>query len=213
MPRNILDPTPGDRDRLYSVSELAAEFGITVRAVRFYEGKKLLAPGRAGANRVYTYRDRARLVLILRGKRIGLSLGEIKVFLGLYHADPSGKVQLHSLLSMIKEHIESLEHQRDVLETTLADLCRMARTVQEDLSSGLDSYRERHAPGASGSGSAPVASPAAGKPAADEAAPTERATERRRPSLADRPEASGAAAHTKPPARTGQVLSKMARAR
>ena len=142
MPGNILDPTPGDRDRLYSVSELAEEFGVTVRAIRFYEGKNLLAPGRAGANRVYTYRDRARLVLILRGKRIGLSLGEIKVFLGLYHADPSGKVQLRSLLSTIKEHIESLEHQRDVLDATLADLTRMASTVQEDLVSGLDSCRE-----------------------------------------------------------------------
>ena len=142
MPGNILDPTPGDRDRLYSVSELAAEFGITVRAIRFYEGKKLLQPGRAGANRVYTYRDRARLVLILRGKRIGLSLSEIKVFLSLYHADPSGKVQLRSLLLMLTEHIEQLEHQRDVVEATLADLRRMAHPVREDLASGLDSYRD-----------------------------------------------------------------------
>ena len=147
MAGNILDPMPGDRDRLYSVSELAEEFGITVRAIRFYEGKKLLAPGRAGANRVYTYRDRARLVLILRGKRMGLSLQEITGFLDLYHADPSGQVQLRSLLSTLKEHIGSLEHQRDVLEATLTDLRRMERTIQEDLASGRNSYREgqRHA--------------------------------------------------------------------
>lgn len=142
MSRSIIDPTPGDRDRLYSLSELSQEFGVTMRAIRFYEGKKLLAPSRVGTSRVYTYRDRARLVLILRGKRLGFSLQEIKQFLELYHADPSGKVQLRLLLATLKAHIGSLEHQREVLETTLADLHRMERTVQEDLMSGRKTFRK-----------------------------------------------------------------------
>ena len=141
MSRSIIDPTPGDRDRLYSLSELSQEFGVTMRAIRFYEGKKLLASRVVGTSVFYTYRDRARLVLILRGKRLGFSLQEIKQFLDLYHADPSGKVQLRSLLATLKAHIGSLEHQREVLETTLADLHRMERTVQEDLMSGRKTFR------------------------------------------------------------------------
>lgn len=134
MTRNIIDPAPGDRDRIYSVSELAREFGITARAIRFYEGKNLIAPGRVGANRAYTHKDRARLVLILRGKRMGFSLREIKAFLDLYHADPSGEVQMRSLAAMINERVRSLEHQREVLDATIGDLRRMAATVEQSLS-------------------------------------------------------------------------------
>ncbi len=142
MSRSIIDPTPGDPDRLYSLGELAQEFGVTMRAIRFYEGKGLLAPGRAGGNRVYTIRDRARLVLILRSKRLGFSLQEVKAFLDLYHADPTGKIQLRSLLAKLKEHIDTLEHQREVLDTTLADLRRMEETVERDIVSGRSSARK-----------------------------------------------------------------------
>lgn len=145
MTRNIIDPAPGDRDRVYSVSELAREFGITPRAIRFYEGKNLIAPGRVGANRAYTHKDRARLVLILRGKRLGFSLRDIKTFLDLYHADPNGEVQLRSLLAMINERVRSLEHQREVLEATLGDLRRMAATVERDLAPHLQAAAKKTA--------------------------------------------------------------------
>ncbi len=78
---------------LYSVSQLARQLGVTARTIRFYEDKHLINPQRAGTTRVYTHRDRARLVLILRGKRLGFSLREIKEFLDLYDADPQHHLQ------------------------------------------------------------------------------------------------------------------------
>jgi DNA-binding transcriptional MerR regulator len=129
----ITDPAPGDRDRSYSVSELAGEFGTTARAIRFYEGKGLLSPGRVGANRVYTHRDRARLLLVLRGKRLGFSLREIKEFLSLYHADPEGVVQMRSLADKLRHRVGDLEHQQAALEETLGDLRRLLATVETTL--------------------------------------------------------------------------------
>ena len=73
---------------LFTVGELAAELEVTPRALRFYEDRGLIQPRRAGQNRIYTRRDRARLILILRGKRLGFSLAEIKEWLDLYDADP-----------------------------------------------------------------------------------------------------------------------------
>lgn len=73
--------------RLYTVTELAAELGMTARAIRFYEDKGLITPQRAGTTRVYSSRDRARMILILRGKRLGFSLGTIREYLDLYDAD------------------------------------------------------------------------------------------------------------------------------
>lgn len=131
MARSIIDPAPGDRDRIYGVSELAREFGITARAIRFYENKKLLAPGRIGPNRAYTHRDRARLVLILRGKRLGFTLREIAVFLSLYDGTGQG-AQVALLSQALRERIRDLEHQREVLDATIDDLHRLARTVGTD---------------------------------------------------------------------------------
>ena len=134
--RTIIDPLPGERDRTYSVTELASEFGTTARAIRFYENKGLLSPSRAGANRVYTYRDRARLVLVLRGKRLGFSLREIKEFLSLYHADPEGIVQMRSLAERLRERVGDLEHQQEVLAETLGDLRRLLATVETSMADG-----------------------------------------------------------------------------
>ena len=133
MPRTIIDPAPGDRDRIYSVTELAREFGTTARAIRFYEGKGLLAPSRVGVNRVYTHRDRARLVLILRGKRLGFSLREIRDFLALYHNDPDGLLQMRSLAGRLRERMLDLEHQQEVLTETLSDLRRLLSTVEASI--------------------------------------------------------------------------------
>ena len=108
--------------RLYSITELSDEAGITPRAIRFYEAKGLLSPQRAGSNRVYTRRDRARLLIILRGKRLGFSLEKIQEYLALYDADPIHLTQLAHLLEGARQRIAELEAQRLDLEVTLEEL-------------------------------------------------------------------------------------------
>jgi DNA-binding transcriptional MerR regulator len=107
---------------LYSVTELANELGITPRAIRFYETKGLLNPQRAGTTRVYTHRDRARVLLILRGKRLGFSLADINEYLDLYDVDPSKVKQSKMMLDKIDQRVRELEQQREDLETTLMEL-------------------------------------------------------------------------------------------
>lgn len=109
-------------DRLYTVTELARELSITARSIRFYEDKGLIAPQRAGNNRVYTGRDRARMILILRGKRLGFRLREIKEYLDLYDADISQKAQLRALIRSVRARLKQLEDQRLALDETLVEL-------------------------------------------------------------------------------------------
>ncbi|MBP2229261.1 DNA-binding transcriptional MerR regulator [Azospirillum agricola] len=108
-------------EQLYTVNQLAEELGITPRALRFYEVKGLLAPNRVGNNRVYTKRDRARLKLILRGKRLGFSLAEIREYLDLYNVD-GGVEQQKTLLKRVQKRLKDLAQQREDLETTVAEL-------------------------------------------------------------------------------------------
>ena len=115
-------PSTTAAERLYAITELADELGVTPRAIRFYESKGLLEPQRAGANRVYTYRDRARLLLILRGKRLGFSLALIQQYLDLYDADPTHRRQLVHLLRAARQRTDELEAQRRDLELTLDEL-------------------------------------------------------------------------------------------
>lgn len=107
---------------LYSVNQLATELGITARAIRFYEAQGLIAPGRVGTTRVFNHRDRARLMLVLRGKRLGFSLNEIREYLDLYDADPTQRTQVRRLLETTRERIANLLGQRRDLEQTLAEL-------------------------------------------------------------------------------------------
>lgn len=109
----------------YSVTELADELGITPRAIRFYETKGLIKPQRAGTTRVYTHRDRARMQLILRGKRLGFTLADIREYLDLYDVDPSQHKQTQLLLEKINRRISELEQQREDLEKTLMELDEM----------------------------------------------------------------------------------------
>ncbi|WP_135078447.1 MerR family DNA-binding transcriptional regulator [Terasakiella sp. SH-1] len=109
-------------DAFYTVPELAKELGITPRAIRFYETKKLLFPQRAGNTRVYTRKDRARLILILRGKRLGFSLAEIREFLELYETDINQVEQLQMLSQKVRHRIDDLEEQRVELESVLTEL-------------------------------------------------------------------------------------------
>ena len=108
--------------RLYTVNQLAEELGVTPRAIRFYEAKGLIAPARAGTTRVFEKRDRARLMLVLRGKRLGFSLASIREFLDLYDADRTQAAQLRLLLESTRERIRELERQRVDLDQTLREL-------------------------------------------------------------------------------------------
>ena len=109
-------------ERFYTVPELADDLGITPRTIRFYEQKGLLNPQRAGTTRVYTRQDRTKLLLILRGKRLGFSLKEIADYLDLYGADPTQAEQIKMLLERVRERISDLEEQRQALDVTLDEL-------------------------------------------------------------------------------------------
>jgi DNA-binding transcriptional MerR regulator len=109
-------------DPLFTVTQLGAELGITVRTLHFYEAQGLLTPRRVGNNRVYTQRDRARMILILRGKRLGFSIKEIKEYLELYDIDPTQKQQTKALLKSVHSRMRKLEDQRVAVEETLAEL-------------------------------------------------------------------------------------------
>ncbi|MBX6747375.1 MAG: MerR family DNA-binding transcriptional regulator [Acetobacteraceae bacterium] len=116
---------------LYTVNQLAEELGITGRAIRFYEAKGLIAPRRAGITRVFDRRDRARLILVLRGKRLGFSLAEIRDFLDLYDADRTQVAQVCLLLEKTRRRIKELERQRRDLEQTLNELHEVERQALE----------------------------------------------------------------------------------
>jgi DNA-binding transcriptional MerR regulator len=122
---------PIETDRLYTITELSDEAGVTPRAIRFYESKGLLAPQRVGSNRVYDKRDRARLLIILRGKRLGFSLALIQKYLDLYDADPAHKGQLAHLLRGARQRIGELEAQRQDLEVTLEELREIEQLTLE----------------------------------------------------------------------------------
>jgi len=118
---------------LYSVTELANDLGVTPRALRFYEDKGLIAPQRAGNTRVYTHRDRGRLMLILRGKRLGFTLREVHEWLDLYEADPDQSAQKTHLKDKVQTRIEALEQQRDDLDATLGELREILEQVDRRL--------------------------------------------------------------------------------
>ena len=107
---------------LFTIGELATAFSLSPRAIRFYEDQGLLAPQRAGTTRVYTKRDRARLQLILRGKRLGFTLSDIREFLGLYDSDRSKHRQMEMTLQRTRSRIAELEQQLEDITITLAEL-------------------------------------------------------------------------------------------
>ena len=111
-----------DTDSIYSVTELANLLGITPRAIRFYESKGLVSPRRAGTTRVYNYRDRGRLQIILRGKRLGFSLAEIREYLHLYDAAPSQCEQLTLLLEKVNQRLKALARQKSDLAALVTEL-------------------------------------------------------------------------------------------
>jgi DNA-binding transcriptional MerR regulator len=122
-----------DRNRIWSIGELSREFGATPRALRFYEDKGLLSPARDGLNRHYSARDRARLQLILRGKRVGFSLIEIREMLDLYDLGDGQRAQMRRTLEKYLEQIELLKRQREDIEGAIAELQRGIAWINEQL--------------------------------------------------------------------------------
>ncbi len=122
-------PEPSSRD-LFAIADLAKEFGISTRAIRFYEAKGLLHPERVGATRVFRRRDRARLILILRGKRLGFSLRDISEYLSLYDAD-SETAQVTLLADLVDQRLARLERQLTDLQTTIGELREIRRLATE----------------------------------------------------------------------------------
>jgi DNA-binding transcriptional MerR regulator len=106
----------------YAISALAKEFGITPRAIRFYESRGLLSPERIGTTRRYSKRDRARLMLILRGRNLGFTIEDVGEYLALYDADPGQLAQTRLLLGKVTNAIAGLETKQRDIERSLADL-------------------------------------------------------------------------------------------
>ena len=108
--------------RSFTIAELAAEFDITPRAIRFYEDTGLLEPVRAGRNRVYSQRDRTRLKLTLRGKRLGLSLSEILQLVRMYDSAADTAPQLQAFMAVLQSHRAQLERQQDDIRVMLGEI-------------------------------------------------------------------------------------------
>jgi DNA-binding transcriptional MerR regulator len=109
-------------DRTMTIREMCEAFDVTPRTLRFYEAKELLHPRREGQRRLFGKRDRARLKLILRGKRFGFSLEEIRQLLDLYHMDDSQETQLRKSYALAETHLAEMEAQRDELNEAIAEL-------------------------------------------------------------------------------------------
>ena len=125
----------------YTITELSREFDITPRAIRFYEDQGLLAPKREGAGgrtRVYSARERTRLKLTLRGKRLGLTLSEIKSLVDMYESPKDSAAQLNSFMLVLARHREILEQQREDLEVTLAEIEAHEAQCRRMLEGGQD---------------------------------------------------------------------------
>lgn len=123
----------------YTITELAREFDITPRAIRFYEDQGLISPKREGAGgrtRIYTARERTRLKLTLRGKRLGLTLSEIKSLVDMYESPKDSVPQLNRFLAVLARHRETLEQQREDLEVTLGEIAEHEAQCRRMLEQG-----------------------------------------------------------------------------
>lgn len=128
MPTELRRP-----ERTFTIRQLCLEFKATPRALRFYEDKGLLSPARQGLNRVYSYRDRARLQMILSGKRVGLSLAEIREILDSYNKSEGGVAQMAKMLKKFRERIVALEQQRHDVEGAIKTLQASCDNLEKQL--------------------------------------------------------------------------------
>ena len=117
----------------FSISELAREFEVTPRAIRFYEDQGLISPRRDGQRRIYTPRDRTRLKLTLRGKRLGLTLSEIRELIDMYEPGQDERPQLERFLAVLQSHRASLLQQRADIEAQLSEIQTFEKRVRKQL--------------------------------------------------------------------------------
>ena len=123
--------TPDVRNRhMYSISDLSEEFGVTARALRFYEDEALISPERRGTQRLYSERDRARLAWILRGKRVGLSLADIKELLDLYDIGDGRRTQRLKTIERCQAQVDGLKRQRVDIDATIDELTNFIALVK-----------------------------------------------------------------------------------
>lgn len=128
-----LAPIPPRADRTtFSISDLCAEFGVTARALRFYEDEGLIAPERKGLQRVYSHRDRARLAWILRGKRVGFSLGEIREMIDLYDIGDGRQAQRQVTIERCRAKIAHLEAQKRDIDASIDELNDFLSVIDTD---------------------------------------------------------------------------------
>ena len=120
-------------DATYTITELAREFGLTTRAIRFYEDHGLIAPVRVGRSRVYGNRDKVRLKLTLRGKRLGLSLSEIRELIDMYDAAKDERAQVERLHEVLQKRRGVLEQQREDIEVMLGEIAAFERQCNDFL--------------------------------------------------------------------------------
>lgn len=123
----------GMTDDVMTISEMCAAFEVTPRTLRFYESKELLSPIRKGQKRLFTRRDRARLTLILRGKRFGFSLEDIRQLLDLYHLGDQQRTQMQRTLAVARERLEEMRRKHAELETAIEELSQQISTGEQAL--------------------------------------------------------------------------------
>ncbi|WP_205700711.1 MerR family transcriptional regulator [Croceicoccus sediminis] len=128
------DHDPGPMHK--GIQEVAEMLGVTQRALRFYEDNGLISPQRVSGTRIYSRRDMGRMQLILRGKRLGFSIREIREFLDLYDRDPTQHDQISHLLTRVREKIVDLKAQQVALEKTIGELIQIEAEAAEQLSKG-----------------------------------------------------------------------------
>jgi DNA-binding transcriptional MerR regulator len=133
----LVRPPASDDQALLSISHLCAEFGVTPRALRFYEDEGLIAPERRGMQRLYTQRDRARLAWILRGKRVGFSLGEIREMIDLYDLGDGRRVQREVTAQRCRDRVAALEAQKRDIDAAIAELNDFVRQLGTDIPSNF----------------------------------------------------------------------------
>lgn len=122
----------------FTITQLAEEFSITTRAIRFYEDKGLLHPLREGQTRIYRPRDRARLILVVRGRRVGFTLAEIKEIIDLYNLEDGGEAHYRLGLKKFRERIEQLKHQREEIGIQIKELEDGCERVEKILTARFD---------------------------------------------------------------------------